>query len=402
MDKASIRDIAVKGKRTLVRVDFNVPMDEKTGAIADDVRIRAALPSINFLTERGARVILASHLGRPDGKVVDSMRMAPVAKRLSELVGKRVVTSRDCVGPEAETAARGLDDGDILLLENLRFHAEEEANAPSFAKALARLADIYVDDAFGTAHRKHASIVGVTKYLPSVAGLLMERELQMLGGLLENPSRPFCALLGGAKISDKVGLLRSIMGKIDRVLIGGGMAATFLKAKGLEVGLSLLEADRIQTASDIANEADLRKVKVMLPLDVVVSDKTTADGATQIVPAFQIPSNLRIVDIGPKTIAAFKEQMGGSKTVFWNGPMGIYEVAQFAQGTRAMATAIAGLKASTVIGGGSTSDIVAELGLESKMTFVSTGGGASLSFLSGEKLPGVEALMDKSQASKYK
>ena len=395
MDKASVKDIDVRGKRALVRVDFNVPIDEKTGAIMDDSRIRASLPTIKYLIEKGAKVVLASHLGRPDGKVVESMRMAPVAKRLSELLGKEVTTTRDCVGPDVEKASLDLKDGGILLLENLRFHAEEESNNPDFAQALAKVADIYVDDAFGTAHRKHASMVGVTKYLPSVAGLLMERELKVLGSLLDNPAHPFCALLGGAKISDKVSLVRSIMGKIDRVLIGGGMAATFLKGKGLETGQSLVEEDRVETASQIMRDAESANVRLLLPVDVLVADKIGLDASTQVVSAERVPSNMRIVDLGPKAIKAFQEQLKGCKTVFWNGPMGIYEVPLFAAGTKAMATTLASLNASTVIGGGSTADIVAELGLENRMSFVSTGGGASLSFLSGEKLPGVEALMNK-------
>jgi phosphoglycerate kinase len=395
MDKASVRDIVVDGKRVLVRVDFNVPMDEPSGRITDDSRIRAALPTIRHLIEDGAMVILASHLGRPDGRVVESMRMAPVARRLAELLGRDVTTTSDCVGLETETAAAGLKRGGVLLIENLRFHAEEEANAPDFARALARLADIYVDDAFGTAHRKHASIVGVARDLPSVAGLLMERELTMLGGLLDNPAHPFCALLGGAKISDKIGLLRTIMGKVDRVLIGGGMAATFLRARGLSTGLSLTEEDRIETAAEIMAEADKRKIRLLLPVDVLVADRIAPDASRRTVPSDEVPSDMRIVDIGPKAMAAFKNQLDGSRAVFWNGPMGIYEVPVFSAGTRAMAIAIASLQASTVIGGGSTADIVASLGLEEKMTFVSTGGGASLSFLSGEKLPGVEALWDK-------
>jgi len=398
MDKASIKDVDVKGKRALVRVDFNVPLDEKSGGIIDDSRIRAALPTIKYLMDKSAKTILASHLGRPDGKVVETMRMAPVAKRLSSLLGREVGTAKDCVGPEAEEAAARLKDGDVLLLENLRFHTEEEANGPAFAEALAKVADLFVDDAFGTAHRKHASIVGVTKYLPSVAGLLMERELTMLRGLLENPQHPFCALLGGAKISDKVTLVRSIMSKIDLVLIGGGMAATFLRGKGLSVGQSLVEEDRVGTASQIMKEAESRNVRLLLPPDVVVADKTSPDAMPQVVPSDGVPSNMKIVDIGPKSISVFQEQLKGCKTVFWNGPMGIYEIPKFAQGTKALATTLAGLKATTVIGGGSTADIVTELGLQDKMSFVSTGGGASLSFLSGEKLPGVEALMDRKAA----
>jgi phosphoglycerate kinase len=395
MSKASIKNIDVTGKRVFVRVDFNVPLDEKTGRIMDDSRIRAAIPTIKYLTDQGARVVLASHLGRPDGKVVESMRMTPVAHRLSELLGKNVITTLDCIGVDTEKATRSLLNGDVLLLENLRFHAEEEANAPAFAEALSHLADIYVDDAFGTAHRKHASIVGITKYLPSVAGLLMERELTMLGGLLAEPNHPFCALLGGAKISDKVGLLKSIMNKVDRVLIGGGMAATFLNAKGFSTGQSLLESDRISTALQIITDAEKRQVSLVLPVDVVVADDISNNVSSRVVLADRIPSDLKIVDIGPKTISLFQEQLKTSRTVFWNGPMGVYEVPRFAEGTRVMAQTLAGLKANTIIGGGSTADVVSELGLENKMTFVSTGGGASLALLSGEQLPGVEALMNK-------
>ena len=303
MDKASIRDINITGKRVFVRVDFNVPLDEKTGRIMDDSRIRAAIPTIKYLTDKGARVVLASHLGRPDGKVVESMRMIPVARRLTELLGKNVITTKDCVGVEAEKAATELQNGDILLLENLRFHAEEEANNPFFAESLSHLAEIYVDDAFGTAHRKHASIVGITKYLPSVAGLLMEKEIKTLDGLLVNPTHPFCALLGGAKISDKVGLLKNIMGKVDLVLIGGGMAATFLKAKGFETGQSMLETDRINTAIQIINEAEKRKITLLLPPDVVVADDITNNASSRTVLSDRIPSDLRIVDIGPKSIS---------------------------------------------------------------------------------------------------
>ncbi len=395
MGKASIRDVNVTGKRVFTRVDFNVPLDENSGAIMDDSRIRAAIPTIKLLIEKGAQVILASHLGRPDGRAVDSMRMTPVAKRLGEILGKEVATTRDCIGDEAEKAANGLKSGEILLLENLRFHAEEEKNAPEFAAALARLADIYVDDAFGTAHRKHASITGITAHLPAVAGLLMERELEMIEGIITKPEKPFGALLGGAKVSDKVGLLQNIMGKVDRVLIGGGMAATFFKAKGLEVGQSLLEVDRIETARQIMQETAKRNIRLRLPVDVVVVINTTTKTPGLVVDAEKVTAGMKIADIGPKTVDLFRNELAECKTVFWNGPMGIYEMPQFASGTKMMAETMAILKASTIIGGGSTADIVKELGLEQKMTFVSTGGGASLALLSGEKLPGVEALMDK-------
>jgi phosphoglycerate kinase len=395
MNKQTIRDIDVSGKRVLVRVDFNVPLDEKMQTIGDDSRIRAAVPTIKNLIDRGARVILGSHLGRPDGKVVESMRLEVVAPRLSQLLGKPVKTARDCVGPDVEKAAMGLKNGEVLLLENLRFYAAEEANEADFARKLASLAEIYVDDAFGTAHRKHASIVGVTKYLPSVAGLLMEQELQHLGGIVENPTRPFAGLFGGAKVSDKVALLENIINKVDYLLIGGGMAATFLKAQHKEVGKSLIESNMIDTAGRLMEQAAARGVKVVLPLDVIVADEITADYANVDVPIENIAPDVKIGDIGPDTISEFKNVLSRCKTVFWNGPMGVYEVRSFAAGTMAMARCLAELKAATVIGGGSTSDAVTEMGLADKMTFVSTGGGASLMLLGGQKLPGVEALLDK-------
>jgi phosphoglycerate kinase len=318
-----------------------------------------------------------------------------VAKRLSELIGKPVGTTRDCVGPEAEQAVKTMKSGDLLLLENLRFHAEEEKNGPDFARALASLAEVYVDDAFGTAHRAHASIAGVTKYLPAVAGFLLEKELVNLGGILTNPVHPFAALLGGAKVSDKVALMENVMGKVDYMLIGGGMAATFLKSEGYEIGQSLLEADRIDTASSLIKKAKANKVNLILPLDVAITNEVSDKGSYQVVDVDKVPKDKKIVDIGPKTIEKFTAELKKCKTVFWNGPMGVYEVAQFAKGSVAMAHLLASLKASTVIGGGSTADMVYDMKLADKMTFVSTGGGASMSFLSGEKLPGVEALSDR-------
>ncbi len=396
MDKLTIRDIDVKDKRVLVRVDFNVPMNEDTRVITDDSRIRASLPTIKYLLDHKAKVILCSHLGRPKGAPEDKFRMAPVAKRLQELIGKPVATTRDCIGPEAEAAAKAMKSGDILLLENLRFHAEEEKNGPDFAKALAGLAEIYVNDAFGTAHRAHASIVGVTKYLqPSVAGFLLEKELVNLGGILTNPVHPFAALLGGAKVSDKVALIENIISKVDYILVGGGMAATFLKSEGYEVGQSLIEADRIATAADLIQKTKVNKVNLVLPLDVVITNEVTDKGSCQIVAIDKVPKDMKIVDIGPKTIESFTAVLKKCKTVFWNGPMGVYEINQFAKGSVAMAQLLAGLKASTVIGGGSTADMVYDMKLADKMTFVSTGGGASMSFLSGEVLPGVEALSNK-------
>jgi phosphoglycerate kinase len=396
MTKLTVRDIDVKDKRVLVRVDFNVPMNEDTGVITDDSRIRASLPTIQYLVDHKAKVILCSHLGRPKGAPEAKFSLAPVAKRLAELIGKPVAITSDCIGPEAENAVKALKSGDMLLLENLRFHAEEEKNGPDFARALASLADVYVNDAFGTAHRAHASIVGVTKYLqPAVAGFLLEKELVNLGGILTNPVHPFAALLGGAKVSDKVALIENIISKVDYILIGGGMAATFLKSEGYEVGQSLLEADRIQTAADLIKKTKDNKVNLVLPSDVVITNDVSDKGSNQVVTIDKVPKDMKIVDIGPKTFISFTKILTTCKTVFWNGPMGVYEVPQFAKGSIAIAQVLAGLKASTVIGGGSTADMVYDMKLADKMTFVSTGGGASMSFLSGEILPGVEALSDK-------
>jgi phosphoglycerate kinase len=395
MNKKTVKDIDVTGKKVLVRVDFNVNINEKTGEISDDSRIRAALPTINYLIEKGAKIILCSHLGRPDGKVVENLRLTGVAGRLSDLIGRNVETTSDCIGMEAEVAVLSLQAGDILLLENLRFHPEEENNDSGFAHALAKLADIYVDDAFGTAHRAHASVVGVTEYLPAVAGLLMEKELEYLGGILESPERPFGGLVGGAKVSDKVTMLENIMGKVDFILVGGGMAATFLKAQSFEVGKSLIEEDRVETARGLMKNAKKNGVRILLPPDVMVADEISSSAKRQIVPSGKITAKQRVVDIGPKTIELFTKELKTARTVFWNGTMGINEIPEFAAGTQAMALLLSGLDAVTVIGGGSTADAVTNMGLDKKMTFVSTGGGASLSFLGGKKLPGVEALLDK-------
>jgi phosphoglycerate kinase len=395
LSKLTVRDVEVSGKRVLVRVDFNVPLDEASGAIIDDSRIRAALPTIRYLTERRARVILCSHLGRPKGRAVEKLRLAPVAQRLSQILKQPVKISRDCIGPDAEAAAAELREGDILLLENVRFHPEEEENGAEFARALASLADIYVNDAFGTAHRAHASVVGITRYLPAVAGLLLEKEIINLGGILENPARPFAALLGGAKVSDKVSMIENIMDRVDYILIGGGMAATFLKAKSYEVGKSLIEVDKVATALSLMEEAAQRGVNLMLPVDVVIAGELSPQAKGEMVTIGSIPEDKRVVDIGPETIQSFRESLLKCQTVFWNGPMGIYELPQFAEGTKALARVLANLEATTVIGGGSTADAVAEMGLTDSMSFVSTGGGASLEFLSGQALPGIEALPDK-------
>ena len=395
MNKLTVRDIEVGGRRVLVRVDFNVPLDEETGSITDDSRIRASLPTIRYLIEHRARIIICSHLGRPKGRVVEKLRLVPIAQRLSQLLEQPVRFTQDCIGPDAEAAAAELKDGDILLLENLRFHPEEELNEATFARALAKLADTYVDDAFGSAHRPHASVVGVTQYLPAAAGLLLEREIINLSGILENPARPFTALLGGAKVSDKVGMIENIMDKVDYILIGGGMAATFLKAKSCEVGRSLIEADRVATAFELMERASRSGIILLLPFDVVITGEISPQARGETVATENIPEEKMIVDIGPETVREFQKALLKCKTVFWNGPMGIYELPQFATGTKALASVLAGLEATTVIGGGSTADAVADMGLSESMTFVSTGGGASLEFLSGQVLPGTEVLPDK-------
>jgi phosphoglycerate kinase len=395
MNKLTIRDIDVANKRVLVRADFNVPLGGDNGVITDDSRIQATLPTIKYLTERGAKIILCSHLGRPKGKVVEKLRMTVVARRLSQILGRKVIVANDGIGPEVDRAVAALKPGDVLLLENIRFHPQEEANDNGFAQTLARLADIYVNDAFGACHRSHASIVGITRYLPAVAGLLVEKEIEVLEGLLANPNHPFAELAGGAKVSDKIKTLENTMDKVDFLLIGGGMAATFLKAKGYEVGLSLVENDKLGLATKLMQRAAKRKLPLILPVDVVAAAEVSAEAEYNIVAVEEIPPQWRIMDIGPKTIDSFSRELGRCQTIFWNGPMGVYEIAQFARGTQAMARLLAELEATTIIGGGSTAEIVTELKLADKMTFVSTGGGASLRFLSGEKLPGVEALLNR-------
>jgi len=395
MNKLTIRDIDVARKRVLVRADFNVPLSGTNGVITDDSRIQATLPTIKYLAERGAKIILCSHLGRPKGKVVEKLRLTVVAQRLSQILGQKVIVANDGIGPEVDRAVDALKPGNVLLLENIRFHSQEEANDNAFAQTLARLADIYVNDAFGACHRSHASIVGIAHYLPAVAGLLVEKEIKVLEGLLANPNHPFAELAGGAKVSDKIKALENTMDRVDCLLIGGGMAATFLKTQGYEVGVSLVENDKLDLAAKLMQKAAERKLPLILPVDVVVAAELSAEAEYNVVAVEKIPPRWRIVDIGPQTIDSFSRELGRCQTIFWNGPMGVCEIAPFAKGTQAMAKLLAELEATTIIGGGSTAEIVTELKLADKMTFVSTGGGASLRFLSGEKLPGVEALLNR-------
>ncbi len=395
MNKKTIEDIEVTGKRVLARVDFNVPQDEM-GAITDDTRIVAALPTIKYLIEHGARTILVSHLGRPKG-VTPKYTLAPVAARLSELLGKTVTLLPDCIGPEVKASVDAHADGDVVLLENVRFYPEEEKNDPAFAEKLASLAELYVNDAFGTAHRAHASTEGVTKFIPGVAGYLMQKELDYLGGALTEPKRPFVAILGGAKVKDKIGVIKSLITKVDTLIIGGGMAYTFQKARGFEIGKSLLDAGNVEFCKEIlATASD----KILLPVDVVVSTANPfevgeAACETSIVPADAIPADQEGVDIGPETIALFSAAIAGAATVVWNGPMGIFEFAKFAEGTRSVAKALAESNAISIIGGGDSAAAVHQLGYADQMTHISTGGGASLEFLEGTPLPGVVALQDK-------
>lgn len=395
MQKKTVRDINVARKRVLVRVDFNVPLDMNSGAISDDSRIRASLPTIRYLIDHKARIILCSHLGRPKGEVVEELRIAPVANCLSQLIGLSVNAVADSVGQRIENEVRELKQGNILFLENVRFHPEEEANDPYFAQELAQLADVYVNDAFSAAHRVHASIVGVAKYLPSVAGFLMEEELNAMSKLLTSPAHPFACLIGGAKVGDKIDLIQNMLKRIDILLLGGGMAATFLKAQGYEIGHSLVEKDKLNLAQELLQEAEEWKVPLILPVDMVVADEVKVNTVTKVVPISDIPPTGWLVDIGPKTVELFSNELRKCHTIMWNGPLGVYEIAQFAQGTRSLAELLSTVNAVTVIGGGSSAEIVHEMGLTDKMTHVSTGGGASLRFLEGLPLPGVEALPNK-------
>ncbi len=386
----TIRDLDLAGKRVLVRVDFNVPLRGRK--VADTTRIEASLPTIRHALERQARVILMSHLGRPDGKVSEELRMKPVAESLSRLVGRPVVTVPDCVGLQAEQTASKLPPGGILLLENLRFHAEEEKNDPSFAKALARLGDIYVNDAFGTAHRAHASTAGVAAHLPAAAGFLLEQELRALGKVLQSPERPYWLILGGAKVSDKIKLIDNLIDKVNGILIGGGMQYTFFAAQGIGVGKSPMEKDHLETARRIMAKTKAQGIPLRLPLDHVIADRIAADAMVRNTERPGVPEGWEGVDIGPKTREHFAKQLRGARTILWNGPVGIFEIEPFSAGTRAVAQAVAGSGAMSVVGGGDTAAAVVKFGLAAKMSHVSTGGGASLEFLEGRTLPGVAAL----------
>ncbi len=394
MNKRSVKDLDVEGKRVLVRVDFNVPLDE-SGKITDDTRIKAAIPTINYLIERGAKVILVSHLGRPKGKVVEKLRLNPVAQRLSELLNRKVIKTDDCIGEEPEKAVSRMKNRNVLLLENVRFHPGETKNDPEFAKALAKLADLYVNDAFGAAHRAHASTVGVAEILPSAAGFLLEKEITTMGKVIQNPEKPFTVVLGGAKVKDKIGVIENLLEKADNLLIGGGMAFTFLKALGYEVGKSLLEEDKIDMARGFLEKGKKLNTNIVLPRDVVVADRISADAEHKTVDVSQIPNALMGVDIGEKTVEEFVKYINQSKTVLWNGPMGVFEIQAFANGTKQVAEAIARSNATTIIGGGDSAAAVEKLGIADQMTHVSTGGGASLMFLEGKELPAIKALDDK-------
>ena len=394
-NKKSVLDADVRGKKVLLRCDFNVPQNKETGAITSDKRIVAALPTIKYLLENGAAVIACSHLGKPKGEWKPKLTLAPVAERLSELLGQKVIFASDIIGDDAKAKAAALKPGEIMLLENLRFDIREEKNGADFAKALADMAEVYVSDAFGTVHRAHASTAGVAAYLPAYAGLLVEKELSVMGKALDDPKRPFVAVLGGAKVSDKIGVINNLLEKADTVIIGGGMAYTFIKAMGYEIGNSLLEADKLDYALEMIEKAKRNGVSLLLPVDTAVGNEFKADCDSEIVDIKAMPAGWMGMDIGPKTIELFSDAIKNAGTVVWNGPMGVFEFDAFAKGTKAMAQALADSGAITIVGGGDSAAAVEKLGFADKMTHISTGGGASLEFLEGLELPGVACLLDK-------
>ncbi|MEH7112660.1 phosphoglycerate kinase [Neobacillus niacini] len=394
MNKKTLKDVDVKGKRVFCRVDFNVPMQE--GKITDETRIRAALPTIQYLMDQGAKVILASHFGRPKGKVVEEMRLTPVGVRLSELLGKNVQKADEAYGDSVKSLIQGMNEGDVLLLENVRFYPGEEKNDPELAKSFAELADVYVNDAFGAAHRAHASTEGIAHHLPAVSGLLMEKELDVLGKALSTPERPFTAIIGGAKVKDKIGVIENLLEKVDNLIIGGGLAYTFVKAQGHEVGKSLLEADKIDLANSFIEKAKEKGVNFYIPVDVIVADDFSADANSKVVAINEIPADWEALDIGPKTAEIYRDVIQNSKLVIWNGPMGVFEIDKFAGGTKAVAEALADSEGTySVIGGGDSAAAVEKFNLADKMSHISTGGGASLEFMEGKALPGVVALNDR-------
>jgi 3-phosphoglycerate kinase len=394
-NKKTVKDVDVKGKKVLCRCDFNVPQDKSTGAITDDKRIVAALPTLNYLLDQGAAVIACSHLGKPKGEWKQSLSLAPVAQRLSELLGKEVIFAKDIIGEDAQAKAKALQPGQIMLLENLRFDIGEEKNNPEFAKALADMADLYVSDAFGTVHRAHASTAGVAAYLPAVSGFLIEKELDIMGGALAHPKRPLVAILGGAKVSSKIGVINHLLDIADTIIIGGGMAYTFSKAMGGTVGTSLLEADRLDYCKEMIAKAKEKGVKLLLPVDTLCAAEFSADAKPELVDAMAIPDGRMGMDIGPKTIELYSEAIKDAGTVIWNGPMGVFEFPAFAVGTKAVAEALSRTDAITIVGGGDSAAAVEQLGYADKMTHISTGGGASLEFMEGKALPGVVCLLDK-------
>ena len=395
MNKKTVKDIDVNGKKVLVRCDFNVPIDSETGKITDNRRIRAALPTIKYLLDHNAKVILCSHLGRPKGEFNLKYSLKPVAEELSKLLNKDVKLAKDVIGESAKGLTSNMKEGDIVLLENVRFHKEEEQNDPEYSKALASMAEIYVNDAFGTAHRAHSSTTGVADYLPAVSGFLIEKELEFLGGALENPKHPFVAILGGAKVSDKIGVIENLLDKVDTLIIGGGMAYTFYKAQGHHIGTSICEEDKLDLAKSILEKAQEKGVKLLLPVDNHVSSEYSNNGEEKMVDSTEIPDGFMGLDIGPKTIEKFEEAVKDAKTVVWNGPLGVCEFDKFATGTKAVATMLSKLDAITIIGGGDSAAAIEKLGLADKMTHISTGGGASLEFLEGKTLPGIACLQDK-------
>ena len=394
-DKKTVSDVDVRGKKVLLRCDFNVPQDKASGAITSDKRIVAALPTIRYLLDNGAAVIACSHLGKPKGEWKESLSLAPVAARLSELLGRPVLFARDVIGEDAKAKAAALKGGEIMLLENLRFHPEEEKNDPEFARALASMAEIFVSDAFGTVHRAHASTAGVAAFLPAVSGFLVKRELDVMGKALQDPKRPFVAILGGAKVSDKIGVIRNLLDRADTVIIGGGMAYTFLKAKGGEIGKSLLDAERLDYAREMLAEAEKKGVRLLLPVDTLAAEEFSADAVPLCVDAMHIPADRQGLDIGEKTAALFADAVRGAGTVVWNGPMGVFEFPAYAGGTKTVAKALAESGAVTIIGGGDSAAAAEQLGFADRITHISTGGGASLEFLEGRELPGVACLADR-------